>query len=190
MFITSSGFLGTVLIGTANIIVSQKDSAAWLRLIMILCLLFFAIYMVGTIVYALKALKRANYCRPDPATILNMAGEEFDRNAIADLVNSTAFNQEATNLKMDYVVVAQRFYKRLMYSVLAFVIVLLFYVLHQSGISLLGWLADVNREVSNWSFQLWYMLISLLLWIASLIMGIVAIVKINRIKKNIDENEE
>lgn len=184
MFITSSGFLGTVLIGTANIIVSQRDSAAWLRVVMILCLLLFAIYMVGTILNALRALTRSKYSRPDPATIMNMAGEDFDRNTIADLVNSTAYNQSATNEKMDYVVLAQRFYKRLMFSVLAFVIVLLGYVLHQSGVSLLGWLADVNKEVSTWNFQLWFILISLLLWIASLIIGIIALVKISKHIKN------
>lgn len=190
MFITSSGFLGTVLIGTANIIVSQKESASWLRMIMILCLLLFAIYMVGTIIYALKALKRGKYSRPDPATILNMAGEDFDRNAIADLVNSTAYNQNATNLKMDYVVVAQRFYKRLMFSVLAFVVVLLVYVLHQSGVSLLAWLADVNKEVCEWSFQLWYMLITSLVLVASLIIGIVALVKVIHFKNQSDVNKE
>lgn len=184
MFITSSGFLGTVLIGTANIIVSQTNNAVWLRVLMIFCLLFFAIYMVGTILYALKALKRGIYSRPDPTTILNMDGDDFDKNAIADLVNSTAFNQNATNLKMDYVVVAQRYYRRLMLSVLAFVVVLLFYVLHQSGMSLLGWLSDVNAVVSTWSFNTWYVLVSSMLLILSLIMSIVALVKLHNLKDN------
>lgn len=189
MFITSSGFLGTVLIGTANIIVSQANNAAWLRVLMILCLLFFAIYMVGTILYALKALKRGTYSRPDPATILKMAGADFDKNAIADLVNSTAYNQNATNLKMDYVVVAQRYYRRLMFSVLAFVVVLLFYVLHQSGVSLLKWFLDVNAVVSTWSFNTWYVLISSWLLIVSLIMGVVALVKLHNLKDNNSEGE-
>ena len=182
MFITSSGFLGTVLIGTANIIVSQANNTAWLRVLMILCLLFFAIYMVGTILYALKALKRGKYSRPDPATILNMAGPDFDKNAIADLVNSTAYNQNATNLKMDYVVVAQRYYRRLMISVLAFVVVLLFYVLHQSGVSLIGWLSDVNAVISTWSFNTWYVLVSSVLLIVSLFLGIAALVKLHNLK--------
>ena len=183
MFITSSGFLGTVLIGTANIIVSQAKNAAWLRVLMILCLLFFAVYMVGTILYALKALKRGQYSRPNPATILNMAGADFDKNAIADLVNSTAYNQNATNHKMDYVVVAQRYYRRLMFSVLVFVVVLLFYVLHQSGVSLMKWLSYVNSEVSKWSLNTWYVLVSSMLIIASLIMGVVALVKIHNLKE-------
>ena len=187
MFITSSGFLGTVLIGTANIIVSQANNAAWLRVLMILCLLFFAIYMVGTIHYALKALKRGKYSRPDPATILNMAGPDFDKNAIVDLVNSTACNQNATNLKMDYVVIAQRYYRRLMFSVLAFVVVLLFYVLHQSGVSLVEWLSDVNAVVSTWPFNTWYVLLSSLLLIVSLIIGVVALIKPHGLR---DKNKE
>lgn len=183
MFNTSSGFLGTVLIGTANIIVSQADNAGWLRVLMILCLLFFAIYMVGTILYALKALKRGTYSRPDPAIILNMSGDDFDKNAIADLVNSTAYNQNATNIKMDYVVVAQRYYRRLMFSVLGFVVMLLFFVLHQSGVSLMKWLFDINKTVSTWSFTTWYVLVSSVLLIASVIMGSVALVRIHSLKK-------
>lgn len=189
MFITSSGFLGTVLIGTANIIVSQANNAAWLRVLMILCLLFFAIYMVGTILYALKALKRGKYSRPDPTTILNMAGEDFDKNAIADLVNSTAYNQNATNHKMDNVVVAQRYYRRLMFSVLAFVVVLLFYVLHLSGVSLMEWMSGVNAVVSTWSFNTWYVLVSSLLLIVSLIMGTMALVKLRNLSDNNNEGE-
>lgn len=189
MFITSSGFLGTVLIGTANIIVGQTSNAAWLRILMILCLLFFAIYMVGTILYALMALKRGKYSRPDPSTILNMSGDDFDRNAIADLVNSTAYNQEATNLKMDYVVVAQRYYRRLMISVLAFVVVLLVYVLHQSGVSFMKWLSGVNAEVSTWSFNTWYVLVSSLFLAVSITIGVVALVKIHGLKDCGNENE-
>ena len=184
MFITSSGFLGTVLIGTANIIVSQSSNAVWLRILMIFCLLFFAIYMVGTILFALKALKRGIYSRPDPKTILNMAGGEFEKNAIADLVNSTANNQNATNLKMDYVVVAQRYYRRLMFSVLAFVVVLLLYVLHQSGVPFMKWLCCVNAVVCTWSFNTWYVLLSSLLLIIALIMSVVALAKIKSIKGN------
>lgn len=187
MFITSSGFLGTVLIGTANIIVGQTGNAAWLRVLMIICLLFFAIYMVGTILYALLALKRGTYSRPDPSSILNMNGDDFDKNAIADMVNSTAYNQNATNLKMDYVVVAQRYYRRLMISVLAFVVVLLLYVLHQSGLSLMKWLSAVNAELSTWSFNTWYVLVSTLILIASVIMAIVALSKIHNLKININK---
>ena len=69
-----------------------------------------------------------------------------------------------------------------MFSVLAFVVVLLFYVLHQSGVSLLKWLSDVNTEVSTWSFNTWYVLLSSLLLVVALIMSIVALVKIHEIK--------
>lgn len=190
MFITSSGFLGTVLIGTANILVGQKSDVVWLRILMVISLLFFAIYMVATILNALRALKRATYSRPDPTTVMEIAEQDnFDRQAIADLVNSTYYNQNSTNQKMDYVIVAQRHYKRLMLSVLAFIILLLIYVLHQNGVSLLKWLSGVNAIVSTWSFNTWYVLVSSLLLIVSVIMGIVALVKINNLKEPPKERE-
>lgn len=49
MFITSSGFLGTVLIGTSNILIGQNDAPVLYKLILALCLLFFVVYMVSTV---------------------------------------------------------------------------------------------------------------------------------------------
>ena len=69
MFITSSGFLGTVLIGTSNIIISQTEGAIWLRVLMLFCLLFFTGYMVGTILFALNANLRLN---PDALIIFHL----------------------------------------------------------------------------------------------------------------------
>lgn len=180
MFITSSGFLGTVLIGTSNILISQKD-VVWLKLIMILCLLFFAIYMVGTILNSLKALNRAKYYSPDASTVMNIAkSEDFDKQAIADFVNSTVFNQNIINQKMGYVVLAQRYYRRLMIAVLVFVVTLLIYILHQNGFSLLDWLSEINEIVSKWSFQLWYMVVTSILLVVALVIGIVSLVKIKK----------
>ena len=186
IFITSSGFLGTILIGTSNILISQKDDVVWFKLIMILCLLLFAIYMVGTIINSLKALNRAKYFYPDASTVMNIAEkDDFDKQVIADFVNSTVLNQDIINQKMDYVVVAQRYFKRLMISVLVFVVTLLIYILQQNGLSLLDWFSEINEKVSNWSFQLWYLIITSVLLVVSLVIGIVSLVKI---KKKLTKN--
>lgn len=49
--------------------------------------------------------------------------------------------------------------------------------------SLMKWLADINKTVSTWSFATWYVLVSSVLLIASVIMGIVALVRIHSLKK-------
>lgn len=177
MFITSSGFLGTVLIGTSNIIISQTEGAIWLRVLMLFCLLFFTGYMVGTILFALNALRRSTFSRPDPSTILDLEDKEFVKQTIADMTNSTTYNLNASNHKMDYVVLAQKYYKRLMYSVLAFVVVLLIYVFHESGISLMSYLSKINSEVSTWTLQFWFILIILVLVGISLVVGTIALIK-------------
>lgn len=180
MFITSSGFLGTVLIGTSNILLGQTNVGVGYKLAMVVCLLAFVGYMVGTILNSLNALKRSTYSRPDASTVLDIADKDsFDRQTIVDLINSTSFNQNATNIKMDYVVVAQRHFRRLMVSLLAFVLILLAFVLDNNGISLLGWIASVRDEVATWSFQFWYLIVSLLLIVTSLVIAIIALVKAN-----------
>lgn len=187
MFITSSGFLGTVLIGTTNILLSQPNVGVGYKLAMVVCLLAFVCYMVGTILHSLNALKRSTYSCPDASTVLDIADKSlFDKQTIVDLINSTSFNQNSTNIKMDYVVVAQRHFRRLMLSLLGFVLVLLVLVLENNGISLLGWFASFRDEVATWSFLLWYIIVSLLLIVASLIMAIYALVSINKLKKKID----
>lgn len=185
MFITSSGFLGTVLIGTTNILIGQKDASMWFKVLMVICLFSFVAYMVCTVLYSIKALERAKYNRPDPTTMVGISsGVDYEKQSIADLLNSTIHNQDTANRKMDNVVVAQRFFKRLMLSVLAFVIVLLVNVLEKNGISLLPWLGAFKEEVSTWSFNLWFTVISSILILFSLAIGVVALVKIVKLKKS------
>lgn len=184
MFITSSGFLGTILIGTSNILVNQEGGLVPFKILMIVCLLLFAIYMVKTIIFSVKTLTRTKFYRPDPGTLLQEADKDkFIQQLIADYVNSTTNNQEATNLKMDNVVMAQHYFKRLMWSVLLFVIVLLLYVLEKNDISVVSWLQSLNQQLATWTFSFWYMLLSSLLILVSLVVGITALVKISRLRK-------
>lgn len=181
MFITSSAFLGTVLIGTSNILVGQREGPVWYKLLMIVCLLFFAVYMVATIIYSIRALKRAAYNRPDPTTMLDFKNpEDYDKQTISDLLNSTIRNQNVANRKMDNVEMAQRFFQHLMFTVLLFVIILLLYILQQNGISLMCWLHSINEEVQTWSIQLWYIIISSICLLLSICLGIIALTKVSR----------
>lgn len=127
MFITSTGFLGTVLIGTSTFIVSKSEDSAFCVFLMLICLFAFVIYMIGTILNSLKALQRTVYFFPDPHYDIPDK-DEFNRKRIYDLVNSCLNNQRATNIKMDYVVLAQRFFKRAMISVVGYVIALTIYI--------------------------------------------------------------
>ena len=184
MFITSTGFLGTVLIGTSNILISQANEIVRFKIVMILCLLFFSIYMVFTMLYSIKALQRSSFCRPDPSTVMSISEDNnLVQNTIADLLYSISFNLKVTNQKMDYVVMAQRFFKRLICSVLAFVIVLLIYLLELNGISFIGWFLTVTEVVSTWNLNVWFVLVSSILLATSTVMSVIALVKIVRIKK-------
>ena len=185
MFITSSGFLGTVLIGTSNILIGQGDAALWFKVLMVICLFFFVTYMVCTVIKSIKALERSKYNRPDPTTLIGISkGVDYDKESIADLLNSTIHNQDTANRKMDNVVVAQRYFKRLMLSVLVFVIILLVYVLERNGISLRPWFCTFKEEVASWSFNLWFIIISYILIVFSLTIGIIALFKTVKQKKN------
>lgn len=185
MFITSSGFLGTVLIGTSNILIGQKDADMWFKVLMVICLFFFVCYMVCTVIISVKALERSKYNRPDPTTLIEInKGVDYDKQYIADLLNSTIHNQDTANRKMDNVVVAQRYFKRLMISVLAFVIVLLVYVLEKNGLSLLSWFGAFKEEVLTWNLNLWFVFISSILILSSFTLGIVALVTTEKLKKN------
>lgn len=183
MFITSSGFLGTVLIGTSNILIGQNDEPVFYKLMLALCLLFFVVYMVSTVIYSINALKRATYTRPDPTTLIAIEeSEQYEKNLVADLLNSTLMNQDIANQKMDNVVMAQRHFRRLMLSVLAFVTVILIHVLGQNGISLETWFSGINDVVKTWSIELWVVIVVFILIIVSLILNIVSLVKIPKNK--------
>lgn len=134
MFITSTGFLGTVLIGTSTFLVSKsKDSSSCLFL-MLICLFAFVVYMIGTFLNSLKALQRTVYFFPDSNYDISDK-DEFNRKRIYDLVNSCLNNQRATNIKVEYVVLAQRYFKRAMISVVGYVIALTIYIVSMNGFS-------------------------------------------------------
>jgi hypothetical protein len=184
MFLKSSGFLGTVLIGTSNILLGQENGPMGLKILMTVCLFFFTFYMVITIVYSIKALHRGVYSRPDPVTILEIEnGGDYDKQAIVDLLNSTIYNQNSANSKMDNVVLAQRYFLRLMLSLLMFVLILLLYVLQQNGLSVLPVFRAIKEEVGTWPISMWFMFISSTVIIGSLVLGIVSLVRVSRLKK-------
>lgn len=180
MFITSTGFLGTVLIGTSTFLVSKSEESSFCMFLMLLCLFAFVIYMIGTILNSLKALQRAVYFFSDPNYDISDK-DEFNRKRIYDLVNSCINNQIATNKKVDYVVLAQRFFKRAMFSVLCYVIALTLYILNKDGFSL--WIL-IKEEIQTWSFQLWYIILSLALLVSAILLGLVSLIRVNRNNKS------
>lgn len=183
MFITSSGFLGTILIGTSNILLGQNDGPVLYKLVLALCLLCFVVYMVSTIIFSINGLRSAVYTRPDPTTLITIEdSNQYEKNVVADLLNATLLNQEIANQKMDNVVMAQRHFRRLILSVLAFVFVILIHVLSQNGISLSCWSSMINDIVKTWTIEPWVIIILFILIISSLILSIVSLVK--TIKKN------
>lgn len=180
MFITSTGFLGTVLIGTSTFLVSKSEDSSFCMFLMLLCLFAFVIYMIGTILNSLKALQRTVYFFPDPNYDISNE-DDFNRKRICDLVNSCLYNQRATNLKVDYVDLAQRFFKRAMISVICFVIVLTILILNKDIFSL--WIL-IKEEIQTWSFQLWYIILSLALLVSAILMGLVSLIRVNRNNKS------
>ena len=180
MFITSTGFLGTVLIGTSTFLLGKTIETVSSVILILLCLLAFVVYMLRTILYSLKALQRAVYFFSDPNYDISDK-DEFNRKRIYDLVNSCINNQIATNKKVDYVVLAQRFFKRAMFSVLCYVIALTLYILNKDGFSL--WIL-IKEEIQTWSFQLWYIILSLALLVSAILMGLVSLIRVNRNNKS------
>ena len=132
MFITSTGFLGTVLIGTSTFLIGSSTETVSSVYLILLCLFAFVVYMLGTILNSLKALQRSVYFFSDPNYDISDK-DEFNRKRIYDLVNSCLNNQRATNIKVDYVVLAQRFFKRAMLSVVGYVIALTIHIVSMNG---------------------------------------------------------
>lgn len=112
LFIGTMSITSSVVAAASALLITNNVYTTPIVIFVILsCIL--STYTVRTVWFSVKALERGQY-----ATLgiddINVAGTKSDytRKIILDLQKITAYNQETINLKVDYLTMAQEYYKR------------------------------------------------------------------------------
>lgn len=180
IFISTTGFLATIVVGVTTLLVKVEHVDTFvLFLIFITGVLTF--YMMRTIVYSVRAMRRQSFLRVDPSSITNIANEENQlKENIADYINAVNLNKYVINRKVELSAMAQSYFKRAIASLVFYVIALFLFAIVNSNIPIAKYYEIVSKEISTWTFNIGYVYITSVLLIISLLMSGIALYRTTR----------
>ena len=189
IFINTTGFLATIVVGVTTLLVRVKQIDLFI-LLLILITGFLTFYMMRTIVYSVKAMRRQRFAHINPSSVAAIANEEAQlKENIADYINAVKDNARVINRKVELSSMAQSYFKRAIASLVVYVIALFIYAIVNSNIPISDYYKVVTTEISTWSFSVWYVYVTSILIVISLMMSCIALYKVNRKDVNNEEDQ-
>lgn len=121
------------IVVTASAFISGTQEITWGARLSLIVSALIAIYGARTVWYSVKALERGTYQVVNFEDI-NIAGSktEYFRHLIRDLMQKTKNNQDVINKKVDFVTLAQEYYKRAVMLIFLYAFVVLGFSLFSS----------------------------------------------------------
>lgn len=177
LFIGTISIITSVIIGVTTVLVKSDDFKNSVLLLAFL-LFFLTLYMARTIWFSVKALERKSY---NTLTIddllINEQKDQYYKKLIAEISNKMRKNSLIINTKVDYMTMAQEYFKRSIIIVVIYAFTLLILLVLKLGIEfsnfINGWIGIINTiSITGWNLILIYSLI-----ITSLIISLTALLR-------------
>ena len=177
LFIGTISIITSVIIGVTTVLVKSDDFKDSVLLLAFL-LFFLTLYMARTIWFSVKALERKSY---NTLTIddllINEQKDQYYKKLIAEISNKMRKNSLIINTKVDYMTMAQEYFKRSIIIVVIYAFTLLILLVLKLGIEfsnfINGWIGIINTiSITGWNLILIYSLI-----ITSLIISLTALLR-------------
>ena len=160
IFISTTGFLATIVVGVTTLLVRVEQIDLFV-LLLVAITGFLTFYMMRTIVYSVRAMRRQNFLRINPASVASIADETAQlKECIADYINAVKLNMQVINRKVELSSMAQSYF---------------------------NYYTTVSTEISQWTLPVWYMYSTLILIVISLVLSSVALYKVS--KKDVKTGE-
>jgi hypothetical protein len=124
IFIGTFGVVATILIYLAkDLVISDTNSQTWFLLILIFIMTLSIVYMSRAIWFSIKTLQRQSYYRISfPNSFLKSDNQNIKDRLIVKYYNDTRRNSNVINLKVDYMTMAQEYFKRVIFLVCLFAV--------------------------------------------------------------------
>lgn len=189
IFIGGFGVAVTVLISLmSDFYFADSSEYMWIGATNIFMFVVTIIYMCAVIYYAIKTLERRTYHTVGfPTEYFKMNGD-INKKVLIEKYNCVKKNQKEINIKVDYMTMAQLFFKRVIVSVaINATIVLAAYLYTNYKI-----FSEIMEKIQNINLKenINMMTISLCISIISCVISIIALSRTRKYTKNIAENED
>lgn len=134
MFIGTTTFLATLIIGISTLLVNANSIGFFITILIIMAFIL-TTYMAGVLYYSIKALERDVLYYIDIRDQISVNDAViFTKRMICDYINATTLNHFPINKKVNFVVTAQRYYKRVLISLCLYVFFLLNYCISKYNV--------------------------------------------------------
>jgi uncharacterized membrane protein len=125
IFIGTTTFMATFVIGISTFLAKEQNIGLFLMILAILACCI-CIYMARVLYLSIRALERSAVAVVNPVKYYNLNNhEDILVKIICEYINATHFNHTPINRKMDFVVLAQQYFKRVLYLLGVYGLVLL-----------------------------------------------------------------
>lgn len=115
MFIGTTTFMATFIVGVSTYLAKVDDHIGGFYAVMVLLAFLISLYMSRVLYLSIRALERSVVVVVDPLQFYKEANmDEYYKKLICYYINATTHNHKPINEKMNYVVAAQRYYKRVL----------------------------------------------------------------------------
>lgn len=114
IFIGTLGVTITIILGLAKLL---SDSFSFNNGILLTALIIISLYLCRSLWFAIKALERKGYHRLSHNDFISLKEESYLRSLIVKIINYTNKNSVVINEKVDYMVMAQEYFKRAVVTV-------------------------------------------------------------------------
>jgi hypothetical protein len=177
LFIGTISIITSVIIGVTTVLVKSDDFRDSI-LILAFLLFFLTLYMARTIWFSIKALERKSFNSISIDDLLiSDQNDQYYKKLIAEISNKLRKNALIINSKVDYMTMAQEYFKRSIVIVVLYAFTILILLTSKFGIdfsiTVKHGLEIINKiSVTGWNLILIYSLI-----ITSLIISLIALKK-------------
>jgi hypothetical protein len=125
MFIGTTTFMATFVIGISTFLAKEHNIGLFLMILAILACCI-CIYMARVLYLSIRALERSAVAVVNPVGYYYLEDhEEILVKITCEYINATHFNHTPINRKMDFVVLAQQYFKRVLFLLGVYGLVLL-----------------------------------------------------------------
>jgi hypothetical protein len=175
LFIGTISVVGSIIIGATSVFTKDVEFNI-LILVVVILLFILTLYITRTIWFSIKALERKNYDSISPDDFFkNRSENDYYKQLIIEITNKINKNAFINNGKVDNMTMAQEYFKRAIFVVASYSLVILLLFLFKYNLDLLNLLNKFIELLNNIHINGWNTLILYMLSISSVIISIIAI---------------
>lgn len=173
LFISTISVITTIIIAVTSILFKDSQSSGWLSCLIFL-LFVLTVYMARTVWFSIKVLERRAYERiSHDDFILSHEKDDYLKSIIVSVINKTQVNSITINEKVDYMTMAQEYYKRAIIVVSVYSLAIFFYSLSGLSFDVKPYIETTISTLNGVALSSWIIISLYVLIIASLIMQFV-----------------